>query len=190
MCFTALSFTTRVPLCAADATTASVHDLSAILHQRGPSTSLAVRGGCRRARIISHRHSVAMDVVGVQSLIKAQAEEQADAAAALLSWTRDITRRDEQLRGQSSAQQPLPRQHQQPVPAPRGEARGDGAASAAAAAATAASHTYDKGYKRWENFDAVRNVGPLRQGHCITRMHSGGLCPAMNPCAVPRALRE
>jgi hypothetical protein len=96
-----------------------------------------------------------MDLLAVQSAVKAQAEEQADAAAALLSWSRDIARKDAQLREQHSHKS-LP-SSTAPAGSPAGAPASSGSSSSIARAP--AGHVYDRGYKRWEQFDVVRAHG-------------------------------
>ena len=97
------------------------------------------------------------------------------------SWEKQIKKRDQKL--QRKAQRKAAKR------APAAAARASQPAVPAAPAGTADGHTYDKGYKRWENFDVDSAVAAVdREEDNPSRGASADPDPAADDDAVPVAV--
>lgn len=83
----------------------------------------------------------------IQARMRKEAEEQADALSTVRSWMGDIAKKDQDLQNrQSNRSTRLESNSSSDVKKGKTE-------SSVTQGESAAKHTYDKGYKRWENFD-------------------------------------
>lgn len=96
----------------------------------------------------------------MQHRIRADALETSDALSSLRSWKSSIQAKDEALRGRKAAS-PSTR-NAVPSTASHGTGKAHSAGKARDPGATAADHTYDKGYAKWESFDAVSATAQCR----------------------------
>ena len=83
----------------------------------------------------------------IQARMRKEAEEQADALSTVRSWMGDIAKKDQDLQNrQSNRSTRLESNSSSEVKKGKTE-------TSVTQGESAAKHTYDKGYKRWENFD-------------------------------------
>lgn len=83
----------------------------------------------------------------IQARMRKEAEEQADALSTVRSWMGDIAKKDQDLQNrQSNRSTRLESNSSSEVEKGKTE-------NSVTQGESAAKHTYDKGYKRWENFD-------------------------------------
>ncbi|RLN97935.1 hypothetical protein BBJ28_00016602, partial [Nothophytophthora sp. Chile5] len=127
----------------------------------------------------------APSVVDVQHQIRANASQLQDYFSDLYSWEKTIGKDD-------AARQRAPKSATQAVPPPRAAkvvaVRGDGSADVKSSVGQAKkpdAHTYDKGYKRWDQFDVVRNRedgnAHYKRGDYVAAIKSYTRCLGYNP---------
>jgi len=86
------------------------------------------------------------DFMTIQARMRKEAEEQADALSTVRSWMGDIAKKDQDLQNRSNRSTRLESNSSSEVKKGKTE-------TSVTLGETAAKHTYDKGYKGWENFD-------------------------------------
>jgi tetratricopeptide (TPR) repeat protein len=92
------------------------------------------------------------DFMTIQARMRKEAEEQADALSTVRSWMNDIAKKDQDLQKKQVNRSTQAVESNQSF-STTNENEVIKRESSINAGETAARHTYDKGYKRWENFD-------------------------------------
>lgn len=107
------------------------------------------------------------NMVGLQAQVRREAEEQAEQLSALRSWTENIAKKEQKLL-EKKQQGQLQQRVRGSADSTVGDSSSEASSTTVAKPARApAAHVYDKGYKKWENFDEVRTGERDTEAHCM-----------------------